>query len=65
MGQDPKDLTLVTCDVTGCGKQLAPMEKHVRLQTWTLFSGSKGAGVFICRPCLIEKFGIDPAVLDA
>ncbi len=61
MGQDPKDLTFVTCDI--CGKQIAKMDKHVRWQTYTLYSGAIGQGVYICQRCLLERFAVKKEAL--
>jgi len=61
--QDPKDLTIVTCDI--CNRRLSPKEKFARLQTQTLWSMSGvGLGVFICCDCLVEKFSVNPKALD-
>ncbi len=60
--QDPKDLTNVTCDI--CVRRLGPKERFVRLKTETLWSmAGVGLGVMICRDCLIEKLGVNAAVL--
>ena len=59
--QNPHDLTDVTCDI--CGKQIHPMDRHVRWQTSTLYSGPIGGGLFICPKCLIA-IGIKAEALD-
>ena len=57
MGQNPKCLTEVRCDV--CQKLIEPKERFVRLNTMTLWSQSGvGLGVFICKKCMMEKFGV-------
>lgn len=57
MGQNPKDLTDVRCDI--CERRLQPKERYVRLKTETLWSQSGvGLGVFICKDCLQSKLGV-------
>ncbi|MBE3088614.1 MAG: hypothetical protein IMZ71_05830 [Chloroflexi bacterium] len=57
MGQNPKDLTDVRCDV--CDRQINPKERFVRLKTETLWSMSGvGLGVFICKDCIRAKLGV-------
>ncbi len=59
VGQDPKDLTNVTCDI--CGHSINPKEKFIRLRTETLWSQSGvGLGVFVCKKCVIEKLDVNP-----
>jgi len=64
MGQNPKDLTDVKCDI--CGRPISPKERYVRLRTETLWSQSGvGLGVFICNKCMADKFGVKPEVFGA
>ena len=63
MGQDPTDLTNVTCDI--CGHQFSPKERFIRLKTETLWSMSGvGLGVFMCKGCVIEKLGVKPEAIS-
>lgn len=59
--QNPHDLTDVTCDI--CGKQIHPMDRFVRWQTQTLYSGAIGTGLFICGACL-QKLGVKAEAIN-
>jgi len=54
--QDPKNPAIVTCDA--CGQRLRPKDRHIRLQTYTLWSGAVGMGIFVCAGCAVAKLGI-------
>jgi len=54
--QDPKNLAIVTCDV--CGRGIKPKDRYIRLQTYTLWSGAVGMGIFVCADCAVARFGI-------